>query len=222
MHGAVKLGSDAPAYLFALTFWWILWLIERAAGKLRSRALFAPLLFLATRRPVLIGWGVGTAGLLAYLWSGARAHGHDTPVTLLVLCLLSAYCGLGFSGLIIGPPFMIARALQPVRPFSPEPDETVLLRWFVSHFLRGEARGGTLLLTNRRLVFNPHRFNVQLASWNVPLDEIKALGFEGTRMLLVERRGQSEADWLVVREPRQVAEGIASAAGRGIPETLSQ
>ena len=41
-----------------------------------------------------------------------------------------------------------------------------------SHFLGGEGRGGKLLVTSRRLAFRPHRFNVQLATWSLPLSEI--------------------------------------------------
>ena len=49
-----------------------------------------------------------------------------------------------------------------------------------------EARGGSLLITERRLGFLPHRFNVQLAPWSLPLEQLRGVRTEGSRLLVLD------------------------------------
>ena len=55
----------------------------------------------------------------------------------------------------------------------PELDgEEVFFRSQANHIRGIEAVGGWLLLTDQRLVFRPHRWNIQKAEWSVPLPEL--------------------------------------------------
>jgi hypothetical protein len=62
-------------------------------------------------------------------------------------------------------------------------DERVIEEWSANHFLRGEARGGKLLLT-----------------------DVTDLACEGERFLLVDTGAGQE--WLVLPSPRDVAARI--------------
>jgi len=50
--------------------------------------------------------------------------------------------------------------------------ETLEQQGWANHFRNYEGRGGRLYLTNRSLVFQPHRFNVQNAGVAIPRSEI--------------------------------------------------
>jgi hypothetical protein len=50
--------------------------------------------------------------------------------------------------------------------------EEVLLQSPANHFRGVEGVGGWLMLTDQRLVFQPHSLNVQKAEWSVPLSEL--------------------------------------------------
>src|SRR6185503_13793911 len=86
-----------------------------------------------------------------------------------------------------------------------EPGEQLLREQAANHFLGGEARGGKLLITNRRLAFRPHRFNVQLATFSVPLDKIRSLTSAGSRFLVVTTDAP-KPEWIVTWNPRELAQ----------------
>jgi GRAM domain-containing protein len=50
--------------------------------------------------------------------------------------------------------------------------EVVQLESPANHFLHVEARGGRLYLTNRHLIFQPHKFNLQAAAISIPREDI--------------------------------------------------
>lgn len=54
-------------------------------------------------------------------------------------------------------------------------DETIVLHNGANHFKGIEAVGGKLFLTNKRLRFRSHRFNVQAHDESYPLDAIHAV-----------------------------------------------
>ncbi len=56
----------------------LLWFMHHAAGRLAPRMAIAPLVFLVTRRPVLLAWGLGALGLLFLLIPGMQAKGLDS------------------------------------------------------------------------------------------------------------------------------------------------
>lgn len=54
----------------------LMWTIRRAAGRLAPRVALVPLLFLISRTPVLVVWGLGSATMLFFVLRAAIARGH--------------------------------------------------------------------------------------------------------------------------------------------------
>src|SRR5438477_357458 len=52
------------------------------------------------------------------------------------------------------------------------PGEEILYSIRANHFLGGEGRGGKLHLTAGRILFTPHRFNVQLDPWSATWESV--------------------------------------------------
>jgi alkanesulfonate monooxygenase SsuD/methylene tetrahydromethanopterin reductase-like flavin-dependent oxidoreductase (luciferase family) len=204
-------------YLMLLMLALLAWTMRRAAGRLAPRVAIAPLVFLITRWPVLLAWLFGSAGMFLLLTTSAAANGKDLSAQWPMTVGLSVFCGLGAAALGVAPIWGLARAFasSPVLPL--DSDETVSFELAANHFLGGEARGGKLLGTNRRLAFRPHRFNVQLATWSVPLVDLQGLRTEGSRFLLLTTKSASEdrtqEHWLVVQDPERVREQIERLAG---------
>jgi hypothetical protein len=194
--------------------------MRRMGGRLAPRAVFGTLLFLLTRRAVLAGWVVGAAGMFWLMYTGARAHHHDIEAHLPLAIGVSLLSGLGFAALVVGPAFMLVRALARAPVVVLEPGERLLGTVLANHFRGAEGRGGKLLLTSRRLAFRPHRFNVQLETWTTPLEAIRSFAFEGDRFLLVDV-GAHAPEWIVVHRTREVAATLSRLAAMPEPERTS-
>lgn len=201
-------------YLFVLALVTLGWAMRTAAGRLAPKVAVGSIFFLVSRWPVLVGWAVGTAGMLALLLHGAAEKGRDVSGDWLLLGALSAFCGLGFAALCVSPVFFAVRAFSPKVSFTLEDGEAVLHTRPANHFLTGEGRGGELLVTTRRLGFCPHRFNVQRAPWSVPLDQVRSTAVEGDRFLLVTADGRKSPEWIVTSKPERVASYLEALARR--------
>ncbi len=71
---------------------------------------------------------------------------------------------------------MLYRALFTTPPaLELAPGESIFATAVANHFLHGEGRGGKLVLTEHRVAFVPHRYNMQLDTFSVPWDEIKTV-----------------------------------------------
>lgn len=94
-------------------------------------------------------------------------HSGGDAVALLAQGLIAA---VGF-GLIMG---LFVRSKTVARQTAIElPDgEAVEFEGNANHFLNGEGRGGRLYLTNRNLIFQPHRFNLQSTRVVIPRADI--------------------------------------------------
>ncbi len=145
--------------------------MRHAAGRLAPKVGIGALLFIVTRWPFAIGWLVGTGGTLALIMPGAIAKGRDSVSDFALLAGIGILCGGGFAALVVGPIWALTRALEPSPTFELEAGETLLDESPGNHFLNGESRGGTILLTDRRIGFRPHRFNVQLETWSATKDD---------------------------------------------------
>ncbi|MBX7114286.1 MAG: hypothetical protein K1X64_08120 [Myxococcaceae bacterium] len=110
----------------------------------------------------------------------------------------------------MGPIWAATRLFAKPPTFELEPGEAIVRQVTANHFENGEARGGDLLITNRRLGFRPHRFNVQLTTWNVRHSEIRGAYCEGDRFLVIQ--GMKRHDWLVVWHSGDLAKEIAALA----------
>ncbi len=182
--------------------------LRRAAGRLAPKLTIAPLVFLVTRGPVLGVALAGTLGWAALLLPGAMARGNDDVGTMATLTAISLLCGFGVAALVVGPVFMVMRAFAPKPELALASGETVVHEEAANHWLGGESRGGRLLITNRRLGFRPHRFNVQLQTWSTPLETIDEVTCEGQRLVGVHVEGTSEPVWFVSMSAEQLAQRL--------------
>lgn len=108
----------------------------------------------------------------------AMDNGEADAEAVVTLALLSPLVGFGFAVLTALPGFFLVRLIgAPKRVFEPEADEALLEDRAANHFLGREGRGGRLYLTDRRLVFLPHRFNVQLEPVELSLSAIREVGW---------------------------------------------
>lgn len=175
-----------------------------SAGRLSPKVIVAPIVFLITRTAVLIAWALGALAMFGMIVVSARGNGHDPFADPLFLVGISLFCGLGVAVLTLGPGFMLYRLRATPPEVALEPGEHVEEEIVANHFLRGEARGGKLLLTDRRVAFRPHRFNVQLDTWSARYADIRSVATSGARFVDLSLTDGSEA-WLVVMRPADVA-----------------
>jgi hypothetical protein len=187
--------------------------MRRVGGRMAPRLAIAPLAFLVTRKPVLVVWTVAAIGVLLALVPGMQLKGLDTPGNYAMAVGVALLCGGGVAALVVGPVFMVVRAFQAAPLLPLEYGEELLLERPASHFLQGEGRGGKLLVTSRRILFRPHRFNVQLDTWSLALDQIARLEPEGQRLLLVHARGVPAPDWVSVNAPDRLADWVTQLVG---------
>ena len=87
-----------------------------------------------------------------------------------------------------------------------EADENVLFESPANHYKGVEAVGGKLFLTNKKLIFKSHKFNIQNHEFSISLDEIvktnkyKNIGINNGLSILC-RNGKTEK--FVVEEPEK-------------------
>lgn len=160
------------------------WGVQRAAGTLGPKLGIGGIVFLLSRVGVMVPTFVFTTAIFAFFMFGPR-NPNATPPSLAVLVVLSLICGLGATVLVVGPIFLLWRLRTPAQKLLVQPDEVVVTQTQGSHFLSGEGRGGTVTLTTTRLAFTPHRFNVQLAPWQLPLSELKGVERHGVHAVVV-------------------------------------
>ena len=149
------------------------------ALRLPDRSHFGPGLrgaFFLFRQPFVLWPGtaawIALLGLIAATSIGNPRATFETVATLVAITPLVA---LGFAVLTGLMGFMLYRAIAAKGPaLELETGEEVLEERRANHFLGDEARGGRLHLTRRRVVFLPHRFNVQLAPRSVLLREVRS------------------------------------------------
>lgn len=77
-------------------------------------------------------------------------------------------------------------------------NETILFKTQANHFKAIEAVGGILYLTDQRVVFKSHKFNIQKHTLSINLDEIasvdkyKVFGFSNNGLLIKTKNGLKE------------------------------
>jgi hypothetical protein len=131
--------------------------------------------FFLFRQPFLSIPGVlATVGVAAWLLGLMIANGRASAAHAFTLVLISPAVGFGFAVLTALPAFFLARAFAPKpAPLSLGEGEVLNEEVAANHFLRHEGRGGRLFVTDRRVVFIPHRFNVQRASVEQRLADVR-------------------------------------------------
>ncbi len=94
--------------------------------------------------------------------------------------------------------FSSSRFVKSTTKIEVAPDETIVLETPASHFKGMEAVGGKLYLTNKRLTFKSHKFNIQNHQLDILLDEIisvsqyKSLGLVNNGLSIAIRGGVIE------------------------------
>lgn len=152
---------------------------------------------------VLAVCALGSAIWMAHLAIGLGKE----PVGVVALAVVGAVSGAGFALLAAMPVVVVARVLgKGPEPLRIAEGERAIAEIPANHFLGIEARGGKLVVTTKRLLFRPHRFNVQLAAVAIELSRVDAVKpwLSGVR---VASRGRK--DRFVVSRPSRVAELLA-------------
>ena len=111
-----------------------------------------------------------TFALAALLVVGGVSSGNVAE--MLELLWIAPLVGFGAVTVTVGPAFMLKRAVTGGARWQPDADEERLERVAANHLKNHEGRGGHVILTQRRLVFVPHRFNIQLDVSTIALDDI--------------------------------------------------
>jgi hypothetical protein len=97
------------------------------------------------------------------------AWGWMTGLGVVASSVTGALFGIGMAS------FMVAARRRLVQNPPTVPGEHVIFHSPANHFRGGEGVGGWLVLTDNRLLFRPHKFNVQTGDWSVSLDEVQRL-----------------------------------------------
>jgi hypothetical protein len=123
-------------------------------------------------------------------------HLTTKEVTFSILSglLAGAISGLLF-GWLMG---LMAKAIIKGIQLVPELNETILFETGANHFKGIEAVGGKLYLTNKRLVFKSHKYNIQKHTLSINRDEIdsvaryKVIGISDNGLLVKTKNGLKE------------------------------
>lgn len=201
--------SSTRWLVLAISFASVAYFLHRSGGRLAPRLAIAPVVFLATRPAVLVTWTISALAFAAYFLSLTPRPGHE-PLGIVPISLLSLLVGGGLAVVVVAVPFVAMRAFAPSPKADLEPGEIVKQTIPANHFLRGEGRGGKLLVTSQRLVFVPHRFNVQLELTSVAFSNIVACEIVGERLLAVSTRS-GEPHWIITNQPARLADVLTEA-----------
>lgn len=128
------------------------------------------------KRPLALAVVVVTL-LAPAAWLSVLAARHGEPLAhIATMAGIGVLGGVGILVLVGLPALFVARALgKPLPRTVLRPDERPIVELRANHFLGVEGRGGALLVTSKRLLFHPHRFNVQLAPVALELSGIDAI-----------------------------------------------
>ena len=129
-----------------------------------------------------------------------------TTKSLLTIIFLGIMCG-AIAGILFG--YLTGKFLKFTDSnvnIETEEDENVLLESLANHYKGIEAVGGKLFLTNKKLIFKSHKFNIQNHEFSISLDEIvktdkyKNIGINNGLSILC-KNGKTEK--IVVEEPEK-------------------
>jgi hypothetical protein len=184
---------------------------------------FRSSIFLFRQPFLLIPGVVASIAVAVWLLLLMTAHGHTSASDLATLALIAPLVGFGFAVLTGLPGFFVVRAFGPKpAPFAPGEGETLVEEVRANHFLRHEGRGGKLFVTDRRVVFVPHRFNVQLAGAEQRLADVREvrwgriLSLSGLPLSsFIELVEDARTERYVVREAAAVGAMIEATALAG-------
>jgi hypothetical protein len=135
--------------------------------------------FFLFRQPFIV-WPaiVGALAWGAWMISLTAQNEQGTIESIVILGALLPVMGLGVAVLTGLPGFMVYRLLTaPKQQWRPERGEEELYRAKANHFLGDEGRGGTAIVSTRRISFVPHRLNVQLEDRDIAIEAIDGVAW---------------------------------------------
>src|SRR5690242_11829987 len=116
----------------------------------------------------------GVAMTIFFIVQDLLTHSHLTAKDV-IISIISALIGGALSGLLFGwllGLFINSRLWTKGTKIDTDADETILFDTGANHFKGAEAVGGKLYLTNKRLVFKSHKFNIQNHELSINLFDI--------------------------------------------------
>ena len=116
----------------------------------------------------------GVAMAILFILQSLLAHSILTAKDI-VISIISGLFGGALSGLLFGwlmGLFANSKRLAKDTKIDTDAGETILFDTGANHFKGAEAVGGKLYLTNKRLVFKSHKFNVQNHELSIDLSDI--------------------------------------------------
>lgn len=142
----------------------------------------------------------GIAMTVFYIVQDLLTHNNPTPKNVAII-LASGLIGGALAGLLFGwlmGLFANSNILLKGTMIDTKAGESVLFDTGANHFKGAEGVGGKLYLTNKRLVFKSHRFNIQPHELSINLsdinkvDKFKTLGFVNNGLSLTIINNKTE------------------------------
>lgn len=156
------------------------------------------------KKPVVLALSI--VGILApAAWLVAIGIERDKSLgTLLVMGAAGVLAGFGLVAIVSLVTLFAVRSLgKPPATIPIVAGEEPLSELRANHFMGIEGRGGTLVVTSRRLLFHPHRYNVQRLPIAIELSRIDGV-VPWMTTLRIDAAGRKYR--FVVHEPNRVAE----------------
>ncbi len=151
----------------------------------------------------------GMVMALFFILGNVMTHDNLTTKNLIMLIVTGLFGGV-LAALLFG--WLIgllanSKLLTQGAKINTEAGETILFETGANHFKGAEAVGGKLYLTNKRLVFKSHKFNIQNHELSISLsainkvDKRKTLGLINNSLSITTANSKTEK--FVVQQPNE-------------------
>jgi len=146
---------------------------------------------------------------------------HDNlTAKSIIIFIIAALFGGALSGVLFGwllGLFVNSKAITEGTKIDTAADETILFETGANHFKGAEGVGGKLYLTNKRLVFKSHKFNIQNHELSISLsdmdkvDRYKTLGLVNNGLTVTTTYNTIER--FVVQQPGEWIDQLTEKNG---------
>ena len=152
------------------------------------------------RNKIRAGLSFGIAMAIFFILQNLLTHDNLTARTI-IISIVSGLIGGALTGLLFGwlmGMFANSKLFTKGTKIETEPGETILFETGANHFKGAEAVGGKLYLTNKRLVFKSHKFNLQNHELSISLSDInkvsryKTLGLVNNGLSVITTDNKNE------------------------------
>lgn len=145
-----------------------------------------------------LSFGIGMT--VIFILQGLLTNDNQTSKET-ITSVISGLAGGAISGLLFGwlmGLFSKSKFDKETTTIDTEPDETIIFQTPANHFKGIEGVGGKLYLTNKRLIFKSHKFNIQNHELSTNLTDInsvdryKTLGVVNNGLLIITNNNTTE------------------------------